>query len=162
MKYEMLNEELGIAACSTEDLTMDIVQNLLSQWKPDTKIGMIPLFYDETSGILVLIRDNKSYNEYVRISESYLGASIETRQEIRENCVIPDIEETINVLEHCVLCRSIEKELYKARKNIIDEDSRGVLLSLVTGGKELKIAYTAFNYGVMQGKRMERAKRKGN
>lgn len=160
--YEVINDELGIKACSLGDLTAEQMRNFFEQWEEGAKIGTLTLFY-EKSGDLVLNRDNPLYKEYREISEAYLGASEEVREEIRANCQIPGVKNTFEVLDDCIEYRVIENEIYKAHKNYISsEEARGVLLSMMDRYDKFEAVYTAFRYGVMHGKRTERARRKRN
>lgn len=55
--YEVINEKLGIAKCSLEELTLKQVQQFLGQWEPEANIGELTLFYDEKEDLIVLNRD---------------------------------------------------------------------------------------------------------
>ena len=75
MKFEIVNEELKIAACRLADLTMEQVKGFLQQWEDGSSIGTLTLFYDRESGYIVLNRDNKDYKIFLDIAEGYLRAS---------------------------------------------------------------------------------------
>ena len=160
MNYETINEELGIKACKLEDLTTEILSCFLGQLEEGATIGTLTLFYDGKTGDIVLNKNNKLYESYLNLAESYLSASADVRREIRENSPI-STKETLDVLEKCLKSRRIEKEIFRAYKNIIYSDtSRMVLNGIIDRYNSVTAVFLAFRYGVMQGKRMERARRK--
>lgn len=159
MKYKVINEELKIAECSLADLTMDQVRFFLDSWGDDCSIGTLTLFFDG-DGFVVLNRDNKNYEYFRDLSERYLAADENNRMELREKAP-KCIEETLAVLESAIKHRTIAEALFMSRKNNVDKDSRYVLNAIC---KEVDnsqgIACVAYRYGVICGKRAERARRK--
>lgn len=159
--YEIINRELGIKACGLADLTAEQLSCFLGQWEEGATIGTLTLFFDDKTGDIVLNKDNKLYESYRELTESYIDASADVRKEIREVCPIPGVKETLDVLENCLKSRRIEKEIFRARKNYISSDvSRAVLNGIINKHNLVGAVFIAFRYGVMQGKRMERARRK--
>ena len=101
------------------------------------------------------------YDTYRELAEIYMGASSDRREEIWENCPVPQMKETIRVMENCLKFRRTEKELFRARKNYIACEPSYAILSEIRKKYDLAGAVSvAFRYGIMQGKRMERAKKK--
>lgn len=160
MKFEVVNEKLKIAACGLADLTMEQVQSFLRQWEEGASIGTLTLFYDRKSGYVVLNQDNKDYKMYLDIVDAYLGASSEGRQRIEENT--PEgMHQTILVLKNSLIWRKVDKDIYQAKKNYIDDLDRVTVREIISrSGDKEGAAYIAFRYGVMCGKRAERARRK--
>lgn len=159
--YEMINEELGIKACHIADFTTEIVENILGQWREGIKIRELTLFYDRETGDIVLNKDNELYEYYLDLTEKYLSASKEVRDEIREICPIKNVGKTMDVLEDCVKRRVVDREIYRAIKGcIMNERSLGVLNCIFKRYSSNVAELVAFQYGVMEGKRMERAKHK--
>ena len=159
MKYEIINEELKIAACRISDLTLDLVQGFLYQWEDGASIGTLTLFFDKVSNMLVLNRDNKHYPFYLELAETYLREDTD-RPKLREKA--PEgLEETLDVLEACLRFRTIGHEIDLALKNKIDSKDRTVVEGIAncSDGRHVASAI-AFRYGVMCGKREERARRK--
>lgn len=157
--YEVINEELGIKACGLADLTAEQVSHFLGLWEEGATIGTLTAFVDNE--ILVLNKNNALYSTYRDIAENYMGAEIERRREIRENCPIPQMDETFDLMENCLKSRKIGKELFKAKNNEISSDSSWMVLHEIHRRYDLITAVNvAFCYGVMQGKRAERAKKK--
>ena len=159
MKFEVINETLKIAACGLADLTMDQVQGFLKQWGDGASIGTLTLFYDEKSGYVVLNRDNEYYKMYLDIAEGYLGASAEDWKKIEANT--PEgMRETILVLKNSLIWRKVDKDIYQAKKNYIDESYRITIREIIDRYDKAGAAYIIFRYGVICGKRAERARRK--
>ena len=94
------------------------------------------------------------------LAETYMGGSAETRKQLWEKC--PNgMKDTLRVMEHCLKCRLISNELFRAGKNSIkSKPSWLVLDALIKGYNSPQAVTMAFRYGMMQGKRMERAKKK--
>lgn len=157
--YETLNTDLGIDACNLSDLTAEQVSCFLGQWEEGASIGTLTVFNNEKN-ILILNKDNEQYDTYRELAETYMDGSAETRKQLWEKC--PNgMKDTLRVMEHCLKCRLISNELFRAEKNAIkSKPSWLVLDALIKGCNSPQAVTTAFRYGMMQGKRMERAKRK--
>ena len=159
--YEVINEELGIKACGLADLTAEQVNHFLGLWEDGARIGTLTVFFENETGDLVLNKDNEMYDTYRELAEIYMGASSDRREEIWENCPVPQTKETIRVMANCLKFRRTEKELFRARKNYIACEPSYAILSEIRKKYDLAGAVSvAFRYGIMQGKRMERAKKK--
>lgn len=160
MRYKVINEELKIASCGLADLTMEQVHHFLKQWDDDSSIGTLTLFYDRESGYVVLNRDNKDYKMYLDIADAYLGASSKGRQWIEENT--PEgMQQTILVLKNSLVWRKVDRDIYQSKKNLIEDADRTVISEIAKQSDDRAVsAYIAFRYGVICGKRAERARRK--
>lgn len=157
--YETLNAGLGIDACNLCDLTAEQVSCFLGQWEEGASIGTLTVFNDEKN-TLILNKDNELYDTYLKLAEAYMGGSAETRKQLWEKC--PNgMKETLLVMENCMKHRRIKKELFRAGKNTIKSKPSWLVLDALIKGCDSPQAVTiAFRYGMMQGKRTERAKRK--
>lgn len=89
-----------------------------------------------------------------------MGGDDELRKQIKEK--LPDQNETLQVMENCLKWRQINKELFRAQKNTIKSGSWNVLDAINKHYNSVHAVTVAFRYGVMQGKRIERAKKKNN
>ena len=160
MKFDVINEELKIAACGLADLTMEQVQGFLRQWEEGASIGTLTLFYDKAGGYVVLNRDNKDYKMYLDIAEAYLGASVEWRETVEKEA--PEgLHETIRVLKNSLIWRKADRDIYQAKKNYVDDSDRITVREIISrSGDKEGAAYIAFRYGVICGKRAERARRR--
>lgn len=159
MSYEIINEELKIAACSIADLTMEQVKHFLNLWEEGSSIGTLTLFYDER-GYLVLNRDNENYSMYLDIAEGYLLADENERTSIREKA--PEgAQDTLRVLDGFIALRETQRELFIIKNNYIDESYNRVLGAIYRKEENMAVAMrSAFRYGLICGKRAERKRRK--
>ena len=160
--YEVINEKLGIKGCGLGDLTAEQANHFLGQWEEGATIGTLTLFYNDKTGDIVLNKDNAQYEFYLELAEGYLGASEENREEFREKCP-ESVRETLTVLENCLRARIVNKEFFKVEHSPIPCDlPRTVLHEFLNRSKQYPLfaVLNAFKYGVMQGKKIERAKRK--
>lgn len=161
MKFEIINEELKIASCRLSDLTMEQVYRFLNQWEEGAKIGNLTMFYDDNSGYVVLNRDNTNYRFYLDIVDAYLSAGEEGRKMLEEKAP-ESLHETLVVLRGVVMRRNTEKDIFVVRNNYINELDRPILDEIIKqSGDKWVSGCTAFLYGVICGKRTERARRKG-
>lgn len=158
--YEVINEELGIKACGLADLTAEQVAHFLGLWEDGARIGTLTVFFESETGDLVLNKDNEMYDTYRDLAENYMSASSEVRRKLQENCPV-SMKETLRVMESCLKSRRIEKEIFRARNNEIASEPSRLILNEIFKRYDLPTAVcVAFGYGMMQGKRIERAKRK--
>lgn len=159
--YEVVNQKLGIKACRIGDLGKELVFSFLNQWEEGAKIGELTLFFEEKTGALVLNKDNPLYESYLKLSEEYLDADNETRKEIRTSCKIPGISKTLDILEMCVISRHDNEEMHMVLMNEIPgSEERSVLKKIAEQHSGFFAQIIAFNYGVIQGKRMERRRKR--
>lgn len=156
--YEIVNEELKIKSCSLGDLTAEQVSCFLEQWEKGAAIGTLTMFYD-TDGYLVLNKDNKGYHSYLEIAEGYLTAADEEREQLRNNCP-KSIQETMNVMERFIKYNRVTTETHHALKNRIQNSKNSDVLKYIDKAYTDYAAYVAFRYGVMEGKRIERRKKR--
>lgn len=161
MKYEVINKELGLAHCALVDLTMEQVTRILGQWEPGANIGSLILFYDKESDLIVFNSSNKSYKFWVDIVEAYLVADGEDAEVFKEKLdkYSNDIR---TVLDNCVKTRTIGKEVEIIKVQKLGNEYVPILQSLwkEPDTSAVMLAINAFNYGMMCGKRAERARRK--
>lgn len=159
MGCEVINKDLMIEACNISDLTLKQTKQILGQWEEGVKIGTLTVFFNPKTKALVLNKDADMYEMYKDIAEKYMAGSYETRRELLDKAP-ESIKGTLIVMENCLKCRMIEKELFRARKNIIKSKNARIVLNAIESYDPTTAACLAYRYGVMQGKRMERAKKK--
>ncbi len=160
MCYEVINEELRIKACSIGDLTTEQAVRFLKGWGDGAKLGELTLFYEAGSGDLVLNKDCEDYNIYLDMAEAFMGGDYETRIEIKKACP-PKMIEAIWVMEKCIKARRIDTELFRAGSHFIESKPSWTVLNEIPNRYNLQSSISiAFHYGVMQGKRMERYKKR--
>lgn len=168
--YEVINEKLGIKACSIGDLTMGAVEEMLKQWDDGSSISTLTLFYDYKEDAIVLNRDNKNYDTYHEFTEAYLMASEEGRAEFKSKFMESKgnaMAENIRVLDDAINCRKALRDMFLLHHQPTVDDDYDMSWSLMREiGSQYNTSagfiamFKAFQYGVMQGKRMERARRK--
>lgn len=156
--YEVVNEELKIKACNLGDLTVEQVSYFLKQWEEGAAIGTLTMFYDR-NGYLVLNKDNKGYHSHLEITEEYLTAADEEREQLRNNCP-KSMQETMNVMESFIKYSRVTTETHHALKNRIQSSKNRDVLRYIDKIYTDCAAYIAFKYGVMEGKRIERRKKR--
>lgn len=160
MAYQVVNEKLQIYSCSVADLTLRQASDFLSQWEDTASIGQLTMFYESSTGRLVLNRDNKHYEQFLDIAQHFLSASEEKREKVLKNHS-GKIEEELNVLNGCAKDREFKQELKRIRKNSISVKYSDTLERLYREDPCCFGHSLAFIYGMMCGKREERARRKG-
>lgn len=154
MNYKVINEELKIASCRIEDLTMEQVTTFLKIWNDDSPIGSLTVFYDQNSEYIVLNEDNENFSLYLDIAEEYLKADKKRLKEIREKAP-NSMRETLITIESFRHKRLVDTWISRACKNGMSNADRAMVRNVPCGS-----IYTAFKLGVIRGKRIERAKRK--
>ena len=161
MKYQIINEELQIASCSIADLTLEQAQQFMEQWEDGAPLRSLTLFFEPKTGLLVLNRDNERFEDYKEIAENYLALKCSERMKIL-NAVPESIKETMTTLERGIRMRIVDKEIFRALKNHIEGSRHRAILNEIAKRYMQRdvVAFIAFRYGVMVGKRMERARRK--
>ena len=165
MKYDIINEELRIAAISVNNLTSRQAADILNSWKEDVPLSALTIYRDSDTGLIILNRDNQMYESTLEIVESYLSATVEQRKELREKAPAEKvhsagIEGILNVLDNALVLN----ELDMVRKNKWGKLSPYYgkvhrLCGLYKGNYNI-LASQAFFYGVIVGKRLERARYK--
>lgn len=162
MQYKMVNEKLKIAACSISDLTLEQAKNFLELWEKGATLGTLTLFYTG-DGVIVLNKDNEMYTDYLGMIENYLVLSNEKRKEVRQKAP-RSLTETFAVVDRCIQKRAVDVELYRiGREKYPSDEHFPVLWSIDHEENDVmhKIVQ-AFTYGMMCGKRTERAKKHRN
>lgn len=156
--YEIIDRELNIVSCRLSDLRLDQVQNMLSQWGQEEKIGSLTLFYNPKTDQIVLNADHPEYFYFREFTETYMSVDEETRKSLEER--IPKVFKDVGrVLNDCIKLREAMLEVERAQRGIVKRKEREVLKVIREKCPDMPMM-TSFLYGVMQGKRMERARRK--
>ena len=162
MAYEVINKEQMREACDILDLTINQMQSFLKLWGDNSSIATLTLFLKE-DGTVVLNKNNREYEFYKELSCKYLSSSDEKREIFKEKA--PECyKETLNTLESAFRIRRT-KEVFRILKyNFADADniSYGVLNKVYeeySGG--VMGFFKIFTLGYIEGKRAERARRKG-
>ena len=160
MGYQIVNEKLNIAACSLSDLTIEQAAHFLKQWKYGAKLKELTLFFEHDTGLLVLNKDNPQYNTYLELAEGYMTLDEAQRVKLRKQAP-ESLRETIYVLDKCLEVRQFLK-IKMAMEKTADACQYDYALSRIRceAGDEIELLSKAYSYGLIQGKRAERARRK--
>lgn len=159
MAYEVINEKLKVEACRIGDLTMDQVESFLKLWGDGEKIETLTLF-SRRDGTIVLNRDNKNYPYYKDIVEAYLEFDEDTRKKME----VPEgARETLRVLDRAIEQRKLIEVLDMLKYSYIGEVPREIIQGIFQKYDSGLIGLCqVFIYGVIEGKRAERARRKAH
>ena len=156
--YEIINPELNMVSCRLSDLQLEQVQEILSQWEQGEKIGSLTLFFNPKTDQIVLNADHPNYFYYREFAETYMSVDEKTRRSLKER-VPKGFKEEERVLNDCIKLRETMLEVERAKHGSVKRKEREVLKVICEKCPDMPIM-TSFLYGVMQGKRMERARRK--
>ncbi len=162
--YEIIDETLKIASCSINDLTLEQASSFLSQWEDGATLGSLTLFINRETGYLVLNKDNEQYEHNLKLAKTILSASDERIEKYRRK-MGGRMSETMEVANKFREYKQIQDDLKMIEHQGVvlfrDRTIRNVLSSLEK--KQIPtclLMSQAYSYGVMNGKRMERARRK--
>ena len=177
MSYKIVNEELRIQSCSIEDLSPEVKDLFVKQFKGD-RVETLTLFYEPTTDAVVINHDNNDYELYELIANTYLTVDTSRRKVLRkqaEEILGKGYEETLDLLDAVIRCREklkYDKEAMELRKILGNQAIEPYLsdLNILTA---LRIVdeqhndgffndYNPFMYGYIQGIRAERARRKSS
>lgn len=166
--YEVINKELKLESCGIGDLTLDTVSGMLKQWDDGSNISTLTVFYVPARDTVVINRDHAKYDTYRTFTEVYLECDEHARQKIKkryENKESSGISEIIGVLDGAIKHRKNLENLFLLKNQPEMEDDDTLSISLMneimkaTGDQHFSM-YKAFQYGVMQGKRLERRRKR--
>ena len=157
MAYEVINEDLKVEACGIGDLTLSQIESFLKLCGDGEKIETLTLF-SKQDGTIVLNRDNKNYQYFKDIVEAYLEFDEETRKSME----VPEgARETLRVLDRAIERRKLIEVFDILKYSYISEVPCEIIQSIFQKYDSGLIGLCqVFIYGVIEGKRAERAKRK--
>ncbi len=162
--YNIIEENLKLASCSINDLTLEQASSFLSQWEDGATLGSLTLFINHETGYLVLNKDHANYEINLKFAKEYLSASDEQIKKYRDK-LGDRLSETVEVIDSFRGYKQMQDDLEVIEhQNLVvfgDHITKNVLLSLEK--KQIPTCFLmsqAYSYGVINGKRMERAKRK--
>ena len=166
--YEVINKELKLESCGIGDLTMDVVSGMLKQWDDGSSISTLTVFYMPARDTIVLNRDHVNYDTYRTFTETYLGCDEHVRRKIRkryENKEGSGISGIIEILDGAIKHRKDLKDIFMLRYQPVEEEDNTISFSLMNEivkdtESHYFAMYKAFQYGVIQGKRLERRKKR--
>lgn len=158
--FEIIDENLRLASCGIADLTIEQTNEFLGYWEEGASIGSLTLFYDEKRNMVVLNKDNADYKYCLDITIEFMGLSEESREELMEKAP-KSTKETLNVLNNAIRKMEYQKEFDILRHQHIPTDYINMVQYIQHKEKYDCFALMfIFMYGLMCGKREERARRK--
>lgn len=165
MKYEIINEKLNIKACTIGNLTFEQVRGFLEAWNDGSSISTLTAFIEDESYALVLNKDNDQYDCYLELCESYLVTTDEKRAAFRERNKNAPWHMTLQLMDKLIMLRRNKEviDMLKKQKTCVLEYPRQIFESIIkenSFSNEKWDMWQAYLYGIIQGKRMERARRK--
>ena len=163
--YKVINKELNIKSCSIGDLTMQQVQSFLELWDDGCSISTLTAFIDNEDNALVLNKDNQKYEIYLEMCKKYLSTTDEKRANFREKSKGDPHYQTVCLLDKLIEIRRVEKimkMLGNQKEKYVDYPVNVFdgIINECDFSDERFYMWKAYTYGIIQGKRMERAKRK--
>lgn len=165
MSYEVIDEEQKIAACNVADLTASQAVSFFKANGADKKIGDFTFFWRKTNGMVVLNKDNPEYEDLLSWVKDWLKLPKSERLEA-EQMIEPRLKRDAERLNKCADRREALEEYKRLQKHYVDGSAIDVLELIYErsekrqGFQEYELLMKAYTYGVMQGKRKERARRK--
>lgn len=164
MEYEVVNEKQGIFSCCVDDLTAEQTASFLAQWEEGAAITSLTLFYDSEGQKIVLNKDNPDYNLYLTLTEKYLEANPEEREKLSAKLNPKGLKAALEVLDRAIEERDCTKMLSILGKATISVIKNRLNIKVFDAFMQKEPdpfwnMYQAFVYGVIQGKRIERAKK---
>ena len=157
MAYEVIDEDLKVEACEIGDLTLSQIESFLRLRGDGEKIETLTLF-SRQDGTIVLNKNHPGYKDFKDFTLSYLQLEDSEREKLDQ----PEgIKEAAAVID-----RAIEQRRAAAVLDILQHSRIGgvpyntlqkIFKKYDCGSIGL---CQVFAYGVIEGKRAERAKRK--
>ena len=165
MKYEVINQELNIKTCSIGDLTLEQVQSFFELWNDGSSISTLTVFIDKEDKAVVLNRDNDEYDLCLAMCEKYLSTTDEKRANFREKSKDTPHYQTVCLLDELIEIRRVEKimKMLGNQKEKYADCPVNVFDGIINEydfSDERFHMWKAYTYGSIQGKRMERSRRK--
>lgn len=166
--YKIIDEKLGLASCSLSDLTMQQVTCILNQFEDGAPISTLTLFYDKKADIVVLNEDNEDFDIYLGLAEVFLKSDREKAKDLVDK-ISSGCCETLKVLRDVRRARKIKEELringhqmvVGVKGTYLHDVFNGIIKKYDRFKSPMFLMSQAYTYGVIQGKREERARRKG-
>lgn len=156
MAYEVIDEDLKVEACEIGDLTLSQIESFLRLWGDGEKIETLTVF-SRQDGTIVLNKNHPGYKAFKDFTLSYL----QLEDSEREKMDPPEgIKEAAAVIDRAIEQRRIAKALDILKYSYINEAPHEIIQSIFRKFESGMIGLCqVFNYGVIEGKRAERARR---
>lgn len=157
MKYlNIISEKHRIATIKPEDLEYELALNILKQWEARIKLSELTLYHDLNEDYLVINKSSDLYEVLRDLAITFFEVDNEKRAEIMMEAP-PKLKMSVRVLNDCIKRRQQNEIIEQVMHNWINPQYRPTLDYMRSIDMSI---YNAFVYGVMCGKREERAKKK--
>ena len=158
--FKIIDEKMGLASCSLSDLTMQQVHDFLWEWEEGASIGILTLYYDEVRNVVVLNQDNENYELYLQIAQAFMEFSEEQRSEYIKKAP-ESMANTLTVLNSAIERMEYCRDLNRLKYHNIPPKYMRAIDYIRHKEKDCWAFVYVFMYGLMCGKREERARRNG-
>ncbi len=170
MSCKVINKKFNLFSCNKED-----IENEWMDVQADDNIDTsIIAFYNPQTDKLIIVEDARHFEMLKLVAEGYLSLSNEQRDKFHNNHIPKSIEGFMNVLKEAINIREKRRKKeeiqgkVKSLRKILDHqyyawDVISEVSEMFNSRKpenEILTLMDIYNYGVIQGKRAERAKKK--
>ena len=159
---EFINEAERIASIHLHELTAGQAEIFFNQFK-DSPLSELTVLYADRNDLLLLNRDSSVYDTVRQLVLDYMALPENEKEKLRYREDMPDMRKEIyEVIDAMILKRNARRNIFILRKqdgNILPESMEKAICSQCGGKGYLAMCY-AYRYGIIQGKREERARRK--
>lgn len=157
---KIIDEKLGLGSCNITDLTMQQVREFLGGWNDGAAIGTLTLFYDVSRNMVVLNQDNRDYEFFLEIVPRFMKLDAESREKIQDNAPT-SLKETFKVLNSALERMEYRNDLLRLKhENVSCKYFDGINYIRRSEKETYRAFIYVFLYGMMCGKREDRARRK--
>ena len=158
---EFVSETERIACIRLHELTAGQAGIFFNQFK-NSPLSTLTVLYDEQNDTLILNRDNRMYEEIWQTVLDYMALSEDAKEELHSREDMPDAyKEIYAVIDGMILRRKAKRDIFilqNQRGGYLPISTRKAIWSWCDCNENLAMHY-AYQYGIIQGKREERAKR---
>lgn len=166
MAYQLLDERLNLWSCGLGDLKAEQAMTFLNLWHDGSTLNGLSLFYEPDTQRVVINADNEHHMRFLKLALNYLSADEKARDNMRIAFMSEPIREAVKTLDRAIQDRKDKREMfilsqqYVTNEYDLRESMAQAIRKRYSSSGELFLIEMAFLYGIVQGKRMERRKRK--
>ena len=118
MSHQVINQEFRIYSCNIADIENDWLEIRTGTWHEGFKLNELRIYYNPKTDRITLIKDNKLFDDYMKITESYLYLSESRRNEIKEIPLAEAFRTIFAVLDAALECRKKESVIDSLNKKV--------------------------------------------
>ena len=159
---EFISETERIACIRLHELTAGQAGIFFKQFE-NSSLSTLTVLYDEQNDTLILNRDNRMYEAIRQAVLDYMALSEDAKEKLQSREDTPDMyKEIFAVIDGMILRRKAKRDIFilrNQRDGYLPIRTRKAIWSWCDSNEILAMHY-AYQYGIIQGKREERARRK--